>query len=574
MGYIGKTKFCVATNCTIAKHESIKFDPKPGLYIRVPKRWDQCFCTHFLPDGLFESDLSSEFLSTEKPVDTWTSIFAAIASQGTTMGRTDWENYNKLRQKVKSFNTPRKPPKPPSDAATKLASIVNELKHIKNEDVEQFDSDDFENRISRLEKQVETLAERLEAWALDAQFKDMENEEDKESLASKLFDLETTIGSVPPDIASEAEPSIWETISSLFKSVSDMDNLEATNSWKKLLKEFRGLHTQVHSDKRSNDEFVQSLVSLCTQFRNDIMHLNNRLKVLQGDFNTFSNSNHTSNLFGSIADPNYMDIADLNDNYKELYKKFEQLTEFVKAFVGGGDKPPDGVEIGNLKFSTRDDLKVWVLDNTEILEGGEREPFPFGVFLDVYSFLARIQTYGDSKDTMLKNLDLNQRTKLTSDEVTTLVAFTNMIPSIFGRASGNSALSSTKTTFLPAMREKEDWETNSREGGIKRIIEDQIKNVLSQMRDLISARLHGKTEAIMLATTCLSVSQAFVIDLSRFISDTYNDLSLSGFPTKASWLLVTKLVVRIFGTDLDRVRAFMRGKMDTFDHTQLATDSL
>lgn len=165
-------------------------------------------------------------------------------------------------------------------------------------------------------------------------------------------------------------------------------------------------------------------------------------------------------------------------------------------------------------------------------------------------------------------------TKLTSDEVTTLSASKNMIPIIFGRASGNSALSSTKTTFLPAMREKDDWETTGRDGDIKRIIEDQIKNIVFQMRDLIQSRLQGRSEAIMLATTCLSISHAFVIDLSRFISDTYGDMELFGFPKKASWLLVTKLVVRIFGTDLDRVRVYMRGKMDTMDHLQLATDSL
>ena len=87
------------------------------------------------------------------------------------------------------------------------------------------------------------------------------------------------------------------------------------------------------------------------------------------------------------------------------------------------------------------------------------------------------------------------------------------------------------------------------------------------MRDLITARLQGNSEAIMLATTCLSASQAFIIDLSRFISKTHRDLELSGFPAGVSWLLVTKLVVRIFGTDLDRVRSFMRGKMDTLDHT-------
>ena len=94
------------------------------------------------------------------------------------------------------------------------------------------------------------------------------------------------------------------------------------------------------------------------------------------------------------------------------------------------------------------------------------------------------------------------------------------------------------------------------------------------MKDLIATRLQGNTLAIMLAMTCLSISQAFVIDLSRFVSDTYRDLELSSFPDKSSWLLVTKLVVRIFGTDLDKVRSFMRGKMDVKSHQEIATDAL
>ena len=94
------------------------------------------------------------------------------------------------------------------------------------------------------------------------------------------------------------------------------------------------------------------------------------------------------------------------------------------------------------------------------------------------------------------------------------------------------------------------------------------------MRDLIIARLHGRSEAIILATTCLTASQAFVINLSRFISDTRSDLKISGFLKEASWLLVSKLVVQISGTDIDCVRSFMRGKMDTLDHAQLETDAL
>ena len=124
----------------------------------------------------------------------------------------------------------------------------------------------------------------------------------------------------------------------------------------------------------------------------------------------------------------------------------------MKACATGGDKGNEGVKIGNLSFPSSADLKVWIekqMDSEDYL-------FPFGVFLDVYSFLARIQIHSDTKDSMLKNLELNQRTPLTSDEVTTLSAFSSMVPSIFGRSSGNSALSSTKTSFLPAMKYKED----------------------------------------------------------------------------------------------------------------------
>ena len=72
------------------------------------------------------------------------------------------------------------------------------------------------------------------------------------------------------------------------------------------------------------------------------------------------------------------------------------------------------MEIGNITFHSRDDLKVWVMRQINVIEdGGDKGPFPFGVFLHVHSFLARMQTYTDTKDTMLKNLDLNQRIKLT-----------------------------------------------------------------------------------------------------------------------------------------------------------------
>ena len=98
---------------------------------------------------------------------------------------------------------------------------------------------------------------------------------------------------------------------------------------------------------------------------------------------------------------------------------------------------------------------------------------------------------------MLKGLDLNQRVSITSDETTTLSSFMFMIPMILGKAgSGNSALSSTKTTFLPALCNKDDWENHTRNGGVKHVIEDQMPNVLYQMKDLITTRLRGNSQAV------------------------------------------------------------------------------
>ena len=96
----------------------------------------------------------------------------------------------------------------------------------------------------------------------------------------------------------------------------------------------------------------------------------------------------------------------MQDNHDKLSENFGQLNQAIKAFTNN-DKG-EGVGIGELHFPSRNDLRVWSQDDLE--DSG----FPFGVFLDVYSFLGRIQTsYNNIGDTMLKNLDLNDKSQLT-----------------------------------------------------------------------------------------------------------------------------------------------------------------
>ena len=371
---------------------------------------------------------------------------------------------------------------------------------------------------------------------------------------------------------SRIEPTIWGSIASLANKQEPQDPFTST-IWMRSTKEFKNLETLYLTDKKSALGFKAALIKLCEQFKSDITHLDKQIKIAKSEINTKMQPADTSHLFGSIQDSSVSEMEILNQNYQTVLGQLDHLNNSVKSLATTShDGTPDGVEIGDLRFPSRPDLTVWVEDNLKSLN------FPFGVFLDVYSFLARIQsgfTLEDPAQSMLKNLDLNHRVHLTSDETTTLSSFMYMVPLILGKAgSGNSAIFSTKNTFLPALREKEDWQNSTRNGGVKHIIEDQMPNVIYQMKDLIGTRLHGNSQAIMLATTCLSISHTFVVELARFISDTHRDLELAGFPTKSSWLLVTKLVVRIFGTDLDKVRSFMRGKMDTETHVILATDAL
>lgn len=576
MGLIGERdhkKFCCSTNCGVGKHEISKFQSKAGLFIRVPKKVDQAFTNPFLPDQYLEAPLLELFLESEKTVEEWSANFSQILAAGTKFSADAWTALQIVRNKAKANRTPRKTATIKNELYDKLFSLVRDLEDVRGsvEASQDEEIDEVEIRIATLEFQIKLIAKRFEEWVSAQHLEMREIQDNVEATNSRLIDSESMIGEYPPNLQGKLEPTLWATIAEIL-SKSDLSDPFHSPTWLKTIKDFRNLESTVLTEKRIYDDFKLALVKLCGQFKSDIEHLDRKIKITDTQVANYMVSSPTS-LFGSVQDPPLAEVEMLNKNYEDVLGKLEQLNQSVKSFASApADGTPGGVEIGDLKFSNRPDLRVWVDENLKKFN------FPFGVFLDIYSFLARVQTGYTSEDpaqSMLKNLDLNHRVHLTSDEATTLSSFMYMVPPILGKAGGgNTALASTKLTFLPALREKEDWENKTRNGGVRYVIEDQMPNVIFQMKDLISTRLYGNSQAIMLATTCLSISQTFLVELIRFVSDTYRDLDLAGFPEKSSWLLVTKLVVRIFGTDLDKVRSYMRGKMDTSDHGQLATDAL
>jgi len=115
----------------------------------------------------------------------------------------------------------------------------------------------------------------------------------------------------------------------------------------------------------------------------------------------------------------------------------DQIQNLTKVLEGGGkcsSGTKKGVEIEGVPFNDEQDLKVWV-------EQELPSSFPFGCFVDIYSFLDRIlQTSGG-----LKDLEINHKLYLSEDEALTLSGFMREVPRIFGQSV--AATSSSLKTY-------------------------------------------------------------------------------------------------------------------------------
>ena len=164
LGYIGdqRNKFCMAQVCVIQNHEKRKFRPKSGLFIRVPRKMDQCFCQPFLSDNLFSSDLAADFLSEERSVEAWTAMFAQIIALNSRLTSDKWKFLQAARDKAQELKTPIRAYKSETEAFHMLASLWSDLEDFRHQASEGEDTSTNEFRLLALENQIELLANRLE----------------------------------------------------------------------------------------------------------------------------------------------------------------------------------------------------------------------------------------------------------------------------------------------------------------------------------------------------------------------------------------------------------------------------
>eukprot|EP00957_Ditylum_brightwellii_P172836 13157671-Ditylum_brightwellii.AAC.1 len=98
-------------------------------------------------------------------------------------------------------------------------------------------------------------------------------------------------------------------------------------------------------------------------------------------------------------------------------------------------------------------------------------------------------------------------------------------------------VTSTKDTWLPSIASFTHWETSNHLGGMKIVIQQQIETVEQQIQESIWMNLVNHPKARAVAVSCLETSLGFLNVVSNFITDTYRDLEVSGFPSQITWQL-------------------------------------
>ena len=161
-----------------------------------------------MPDSLFSSDLAADFLSAERSVEYWTSIFAQITALNSRLTTDLWKILKTAREKAQELKTPIRAYKSETPAFHKLASLWSDLDDFRQRLSEEEDTSSYEFRLSALENQIELLAKRLEEWN-QAVIEQMQlNADNVDGLSTRLLNLESVVGPPSPDISSEVDPTI------------------------------------------------------------------------------------------------------------------------------------------------------------------------------------------------------------------------------------------------------------------------------------------------------------------------------------------------------------------------------
>ena len=518
-------KFCLKSKdeCLTVKHTREQFvDLIPGVYLRGPGL--DAYCVPCVPIAKLGVEALTALLkeSCDDMASARQRLDAINMSQ-----EEKYESANDLDEvadvkPLPRFGTPIKKPLKGVNLRTKFDTL-----NVVDEDANINPSFSEGERQSKLLILMQEMVSTVESNRLDI-----------EKLSDMMFESSSQIG-IAPKIGA---PNLW------------VGHLELKDD----------LVTLASDMKRKIDA---GLVQGASEFQGKVAILERECKRLRTDVQLSFNEvaaemhrNQAENIgSGRLSNPDPTTLTVVTD----LQTRLELLEKFT-AKLAQDDKPDKmAVRIGKYRFESIEDVGAWA---DKYLPPN----YPFGPFVDAYSFLERVKSARDVGEfiTAVSDMDTRRKSSLTADEAIVVEAFQHPLPRCF---RGSSSSTTSHNAWLPAMKKKENWENKTSTRGVKIAIQDNMAGIRGRVGALITQRLGQHAVAEQLARELLSDTVSFLTALLSFISTTFLNLTDAGYPEDDAWNLVSKLVYRMFATDCyhDK-RGIATELLDSDNHRSMA----
>ena len=531
-------KFCCKrkADCLIAKHDRDKFlELVPGFYIKAGT--SEAYCSPVVDLSRFSLEAREHFLNLDfKTVSDIRRFFDKVNLSETRI--TTKREVEVASQKLgpAEYFTPGPKRLKKNDLREKFDFVMASTEEMKlRMDDKKFGVGE-EDDASAAPTLLTTFLNELTTTV-------SENQMDAANSLEKVHDVMSQLG-VPPKAA---PPTLWLGYMEHASELADISNALGQKVDASVIPSFDGLAQRVNGIEHQFQDLYQKLESA---FNN----IESQLK------STFTQSSTRPGVGDSASQASKAEL-------ELVSKRVENLSTLISSLQNVDHNRVKSVRIGKFMFQTMDDLEAWMTTHLP-------PNYPFGAFVDVYSFLQRVKSNRDiveSGRSIVAGMEDRRKSKLTADESLVVEAFADSLPRCFNGPSSTDA-----ANWLPGLKTKQKWETDSGMKGIKLAIKDNIEGIRSRLEAVISQRLGSSYPvATGLARELLSDTITFITALIGFISNTYQKLTNAGYPPNDAWALVSKLVYRMFATDcFHEKRGIATEMLDADNHKSLAVGIL
>ena len=507
------------------------------------------FTAPSLPVSRVEEKVAVRFLADHRTIAAWASVFTLFDRDGTPSGETTVTRRLEFLEKERQLKTPVKAVRSPGEDWEDTGLVPSLTFEPSADDRARWEraysEPGFVEFLWSLEDGLTNVMDQIPGIHRDLEGNVRTIRDDLEALEAYGKATSQRVGA-EIRLGSDDYPTVAAAISSL-KSELDNQDEEQGDKWQVMEDELQKAK-QASEDNVAMLEVARKTVTVMfdrlRQAETAIKRLDESVKTVERTRVTHGSGpsdrpsrvgDGWASLIERAGAPGRT-VADPTPEPTRLSAQVKELSDSVRNLELQMEQK--GVEVGGVGVRSHHDMAAWV--TTHLPE------HRFGLFLDAVSILEFLFYGSVSMDGNMKSQDHSEKLGFeTLYEARVCTSFQNRLPNVLGSIDDKAFPLSKLSTY-------EKWDSGDHMG-----LRYQLKNEIPSIRKQVKAAINSALtdpEAKSLALECLSTTDAFITEMSNYVSQTYRDLvDQGGFVPKDAWRLVCKLLRRIF-EDLSDVR--------------------